>query len=91
MSWLRSALGIPIALVPLVAGGTLPEAAAQGSQKWVCDARLIASHDYNGGDRATIRLAPYPQGGSYAVKKNEAGNVATGSTADGTAFTCTLK
>jgi len=91
MSWLRSARRIPIALVPLVAGGALPEAAAQGSQKWVCDAKLIASYDYKGGDRATIRLSPYPQGGSYAVKKNDAGNLATGQTADGTTFTCTLK
>lgn len=75
-------------------GVTLPcIALSVGAQdkKWVCDAKNLVVGSYNGGDQATIQLRAYSRAGTYSVKKNAAGDTATGVTADGTAFTCTLK
>ena len=61
----------------------------QPEKKWVCTvpshAQLISFY-YTGGDWAQIHIAPYSSGGSYKVTKVD--GVATGTTANGTEFTC---
>lgn len=62
---------------------TIP-AESQGA--WKCSAPGLVSGSYDGGATAYIHLQGFPSGGSYAVTKN--GNVASGTTANGTRFTC---
>jgi hypothetical protein len=46
---------------------------------------------YTGGDTALIHLQGFSSGGNYPVTKSADGNVATGTTANGTAFQCVKK
>lgn len=65
----------------------LPDAArAQAAQKWTCTAPALKNSGYEGGSTAYIHLEGFKRGGRYAVSRK--GNVATGTTANGTAFTC---
>jgi hypothetical protein len=50
----------------------------------------LKTSKYTGGSSAYIHLKPYSTGGNYAVKKVNATKV-TGTTKDGTPFTCTRK
>lgn len=59
-------------------------AAAQGS--WKCSARGLVSASYSGGSSAYIHLKGFSSGGTYSVTKR--GKVATGTTKNGTKFTC---
>jgi hypothetical protein len=43
---------------------------------------------YYGSDTAMIHLQGYSSGGNYKVAKNAQGTEATGTTANGTPFTC---
>lgn len=78
------------ALCGLVVG--LSACAAPGSgQPWECTASGLVNSHYTGGDSALIHLQGFSSGGNYAVTKSADGNVATGTTANGTAFQCVKK
>lgn len=67
--------------------GTMPLAVqAQTQTNWKCSAPGLRYGEYKGGDRALIHLEGFSRGGRYAVTKK--GNIATGVTASGVAFTC---
>lgn len=55
---------------------------------WKCSANSILGARYDGGNSANIHLAPYSYGGNYVVTKSVDGKTATGTTANGTSFTC---
>jgi hypothetical protein len=62
----------------------------QAPKKWVCVAEAsVENYRYSGGDWAYIHLASYGSGHEYRVTKNEAGDVAKGTTQDRTPFVCT--
>jgi len=48
---------------------------------------LVNAH-YTGSGTAMIHLQGFSSGGSYTVTKNAQGTEATGTTANGTPFTC---
>jgi hypothetical protein len=56
------------------------------SAAWKCSAPGLVSGSYDGGASAYIHLKGFPSGGTYPVTKK--GNVATGTTKNGTKFTC---
>jgi hypothetical protein len=62
--------------------------AQKKSKSWKSSAPGMVSGSYEGGDSAYIHLSGFRHGGSYAVTKR--GNVASGTTANGTKFTCRL-
>lgn len=53
---------------------------------WKCSAPGLVSGSYDGGSSAYIHLKGFQSGGTYPVSKK--GNVATGTTKNGTKFTC---
>lgn len=59
------------------------------AEGWTCSASGMVSGSYDGGSIAYIHLSGYPDGGTYAVTKN--GKRATGTTKNGTKFTCVQK
>ncbi|WP_295845432.1 hypothetical protein [Tardiphaga sp.] len=59
------------------------------AETWTCSAPGIISGNYDGGSMAYIHLTGYPDGGTYSVSKH--GNKATGTTKNGTKFTCSKK
>jgi len=61
-------------------------ASAEG---WTCSAPGLVSGSYDGGSSAYIHLNGFPSGGTYPVQKN--GKRATGTTKNGTKFTCSQK
>lgn len=61
---------------------TLPAAA----ETWRCSAPGLVSASYDGGSTAYVHLSGFSSGGNYAVVKK--GKVATGTTQNGTTFTC---
>ena len=65
-----------------------PPAMSQTSG-WTCTAAKFADGHYEGGTTAYIHLSPYSSGHDYPVTRK--GKMATGTTADGTPFKCTLK
>ena len=60
-----------------------------GGEKWTCTGERMINSYYTGSDKAMIHLEGYSRGGNYDVTKNAEGTQATGTTRDGTAFTCT--
>lgn len=58
---------------------------------WACSASGLVNSRYTGGDTALIHLQGFSSGGNYPVTKSADGNVATGTTANGTAFQCVKK
>jgi len=66
----------------LIAGIATPAAA----ETWKCSAAGLADASYDGGSTAYIHLQGYGRGGTYSVKRK--GKVATGTTKNGTRFTC---
>ena len=85
------------AQTPVPAQATLSTATAEAPatqaptvpKKWKCKADNLVSGNYSGGKYAFIHLSPYHYGGSYAATVN--GDVATGTTKDGTPFECRLE
>ena len=81
-----------LSLVVLVLGFCLSAGAQKqdGSKKWICtvpsDAQLI-SYRYTGGNWADIHIAPFQSGGSYRIAKKD-DTMVTGTTENGTPFTC---
>ena len=61
------------------------------SSAWACSASGLVNSHYTGGDTALIHLQGFSSGGNYPVTKSADGNVATGTTANGTAFQCAKK
>jgi len=55
---------------------------------WKCTAHGLVNSYYTGSDSAMIHLQGFSSGGSYKVTKNAQGTEATGTTANGTPFTC---
>jgi len=55
---------------------------------WQCSAQGMVDGSYGGGETAYIHLQGYSTGGDYRVKLNDQGNEASGTTANGTPFTC---
>lgn len=65
-------------------------AAQSGKPKsWKCSAPGLQAGEYSGGNTAYIRLVGYSSGGHYSVTR-KGDDVATGTTANGTKFTCRL-
>lgn len=62
-----------------------------GTSTWTCSAPGLQNAHYTGGNTAQIHLQGFSSGGSYQVTKSADGNVATGTTANGTAFQCVKK
>jgi hypothetical protein len=60
-----------------------------GAQSWSCSASGIISGSYDGGSAAYIHLQEFPDGGTYPVQKQ--GKRATGTTKNGTKFSCVQK
>jgi len=58
---------------------------------WACSASGLVNSHYTGGDTALIHLQGFSSGGNYPVTKSADGNVATGTTANGTDFQCVQK
>lgn len=58
------------------------------SPSWVCSASGLVNSHYTGGSTALIHLQGFSSGGNYPVTKSADGSVATGTTANGTAFQC---
>jgi hypothetical protein len=56
---------------------------------WKCTADGLVDSMYSGGDYAYIHLQGFSKGGDYKVQLNDQKTVATGTTANGTPFTCT--
>jgi hypothetical protein len=59
------------------------------ADSWTCTAPGLVSGSYDGGDSAYIHLSGFSDGKSYPVKKS--GNRATGTTTNGTKFTCSKR
>lgn len=55
---------------------------------WKCSAQGLVNAHYTGSGTAMIHLQGFSSGGSYTVTKNAQGTEATGTTANGTPFTC---
>lgn len=55
---------------------------------WKCSAQGMVNSYYAGSDTAMIHLTGFPSGGTYKVTKNAQGTEATGTTGNGTPFTC---
>lgn len=55
---------------------------------WECTAKGLVNSHYTGSSHAMIHLSGYSSGGSYQVTLNEQKTVASGTTKDGTPFTC---
>ena len=65
------------------------QAAPAGVGAWNCSVPGMVSGQYDGGSSAYIHLSAFSTGGHYSVQKS--GKKATGTTANGTRFTCTQK
>ena len=55
---------------------------------WTCSATGLVSAKYDGSEYANVHLQGFSSGGNYKVKLNEQRTEATGTTANGTPFTC---
>jgi hypothetical protein len=64
-------------------------ASTQAHASWTCTAPNLVSASYDGGSSAYVHLQGFSSGGTYSVTKK--GKVATGTTANGTKFTCREK
>jgi hypothetical protein len=69
--------------------GLLLASTSAYAQAWTCSAPGMISGSYDGGESAYIHLNGFPTGGTYPVRKQ--GKRATGTTKNGTAFTCAQK
>ena len=63
--------------------------ASAHAQSWTCSAPGMQSGTYDGGAAAYIHLMGYPNGNAYPVVKK--GKTASGTTSNGTKFTCVQK
>lgn len=70
---------------------TLSMASSASAATWECKAAGIQNYTYKGGDSAYIHLAGFPRGSDYPVVVSKDGKKATGTTKNGTPFTCTKK
>ena len=82
------AMATAICCFALVSSGRSAERPA-APKTWKCAASGLVNASYDGGDSAYVHLVGFSYGGTYPVTKNKAGTVATGTTANGTRFTCT--
>jgi len=76
---------VGIGIAAMAASSTAAQTVAQ-KKSWKCSAPGLVSSSYDGGGSAYVHLQGFSSGGTYAVTKR--GNVATGTTANGTKFTC---
>jgi len=58
------------------------------SPAWRCEASGIVNSHYTGGEFAMIHLSGFSSGGQYKVQLNADKTAASGTTANGTPFTC---
>lgn len=75
--------------VAVAVGGVSAVAAETAAGTWTCTAPGLVSASYDGGAAAYVHLVGFAYGGTYAVTLNAKKTVATGTTANGTRFTCT--
>jgi hypothetical protein len=75
-----------IAALGLVA--STDEALSRG-QPWKCRGPGLKAFNYSGGDSAYVLLTGADTGGTYPVTKT--GKIVTGTTSNGTKFTCRLR
>ena len=73
-----------VATAPVVVGS--PSSPSETQKKWACQAPNLVTANYTGGGYAYVHLSGFTTGGNYPVVKN--GSIATGTTANGTKFTC---
>lgn len=57
------------------------------AENWTCTAPNMISGSYDGGSMAYIHLTGFPDGGTYSVQKS-GNNKVSGTTKNGTKFTC---
>ncbi len=77
-----------MAIVALVSGCNT--STVRNGSSWSCNAEGLVNSNYDGSSRAYIHLQGYGSGGSYQVTLNESETEATGTTKDGTPFTCKI-
>lgn len=77
-----------VPMLAAVCAGLAVGAEAAGAATWTCTAKNLVYAAYDGGPKAYVHLKPFQTGGHYPVVKSKDGTVATGRTANGTAFTC---
>lgn len=65
-------------------------ASAEPKAGWACTAPNLINSRYSGGSSAYIHLKGYGSGGRYRVTKETDSRV-TGTTKDGTPFTCSVQ
>lgn len=87
---MKKALFLLIASSLFTACATPAPTKKSAGSNWQCTAQNLISANYDGGSDAYVHLSPYSYGGNYSVTKNADGS-ATGTTANGTKFTCTKK
>jgi len=77
-------------IIGAIAASALLGTSSANAASWTCSAAKLKNYSYSGGTIAMIHLSPYKSGGRYSVKKVNANKV-TGTTKDGTKFTCVKK
>jgi hypothetical protein len=69
---------------------TLAYLPAAHADSWTCSAPGLVSGSYDGGPTAYIHLTGFPDGGTYSVQKS-GNNKVSGTTKNGTKFTCSKR
>jgi len=80
---------IIVLFILIVTSGCVTTDKGVNSECWKCTAKGLISSRYTGRDSAYIHLREFKDGNNYKVQLNESKCVATGTTANGTPFTCT--
>lgn len=80
---MRVQIVMPVVFCSMLIAGCVTKGDA-----WRCEAEGLVNGYYTGDGTAMIHLRRYNTGGRYEVSKNDAGDEATGTTADGTPFKC---
>ena len=75
----------------LGAGALIACVSPVSGEAWACSASGLLNSHYTGGGTALIHLQGFNSGCNYPVTKSADGNVAMGTTANGTAFQCVKK
>ena len=78
-----------VVALPIAATAVAQTGRPAAAKSWTCTAPGLVNASYDGGASAYVHLVGFSSGGTYAVTLNKAGTVATGTTANGTKFTCT--
>jgi len=75
-------------IVTLGAGLALAACQTTSGPTWTCSAKNLVDANYSGGSTAYVHLSGFSRGNNYSVTKSADGKTATGTTGNGTPFTC---